>query len=196
MRTLDLFCGMGGLSHGFKVAGFEPFGFDTNEHAVATYQANVGVGGQLDLGRTRPAGQFDVVVGGPPCRPWSPMNLQRRAVEHRDYGLVRVFDDVVASVRPSVFVLENVPLLRHDGTYKQLVSALNPTYDVVDSVVSYQDWGAATKRRRLFSIGVRRDLGPAAMDVWAAVEDAKSPAATVHDAIHRFRDVSNIPDHT
>lgn len=186
VKVLDLFCGMGGLSLGFKDEGFDVAGFDKDRHAVATYSAMVGPAVKADLATFVPEDAATCIVGGPPCRPWSPINLQRRGGLHGDYRLVRAFDGIVLSKRPQVFVLENVPLLKGDTTYQDLVTALRAAYDVEEAVVSYADWGAATKRRRLFVIGVRDDLGVKADAVLAALDAQRTNPTTVRQAIERI----------
>ena len=104
MRVIDLFCGMGGLSLGFKQSGFDVMGFDQDRHAIETYRANIGHAEAVDLSTATVDQHADCIVGGPPCRPWSPMNLQRRRGQHGDYDLVRSFDRVVMSVRPRFLV--------------------------------------------------------------------------------------------
>src|SRR5262245_57666452 len=122
--VVDLFAGMGGLSLGFREAGFSVRGYDADRHAVASYAANVGPADLMDLGTELPDEDPAVLVGGPPCRPWSPINLHRRRTSHADYGLVDRFRLAVEVMRPCAFVLENVPFLRNDAQYQILLEAL------------------------------------------------------------------------
>lgn len=188
---------MGGLSIGFAAEGFDVHGYDSDRHAVATYQANVGPATMLDLVTGTPRGAVDCIVGGPPCRPWSPINLQRRGVAHRDYVLARAFDRIVLEQAPSVFVLENVPLLRFDTTFGALVEALEVEYSVHSDVLSYAEWGAASRRRRLFVIGVRKKLSVDANRVFEALNESRTTAQTVRSAIWRYRTAAEgqVPDH-
>jgi site-specific DNA-cytosine methylase len=177
---------MGGLSIGFKAAGFEVHGYEHNRHALATYRANVGPADDLDLATATPALAADCVVGGPPCRPWSPMNLQRRRQSHDDYELVRAFDRIVLEIKPAVFVMENVPSLRSDKNYLSLVENLTQAYDVSDRIVRYSDWGAASRRRRLFVIGIKRSTGVGVAQLASLLDGRRREAQTVRSAISRF----------
>jgi DNA (cytosine-5)-methyltransferase 1 len=156
-RVLDAFCGMGGLSLGFRQAGFQVCGVDMNEQCGEVYLYNkVGRFIKGDLTRFTPKGRWDVVVGGPPCEPWSALNLTRRGVAHPKAKCVDAFFRVVRAARPRIFVLENVVGLRvHLPRY---IRRVERWYGVSYRVIEYSDYGAATSRRRLFCLGVRRGL--------------------------------------
>jgi DNA (cytosine-5)-methyltransferase 1 len=189
----DLFCGMGGLSLGFKGKGFAVVGFDSGGHAVAAYGANVGPARKVDLRVDLPEGRPTVVVGGPPCRPWAPINLHRRRSAHADYELVDRFRQAVEALDPCVFVLENVPLLRQDPQFQRLLADLEGRYEIHGDVFSYGDWGAASRRRRLFAIGVAHSHGWLPTVVSRLMLQRK-PAVTVGDALRRYS--RHLPDPT
>ena len=93
-KFIDLFCGCGGLSLGFKQAGMLPFmGIDFNRSAANTYKLNFpesqGVCADiLDLDETEILKQFgdlsdvEIIVGGPPCQGFS--NANKNYVEEDD----------------------------------------------------------------------------------------------------------------
>lgn len=186
MRAIDLFSGMGGLSLGFRDVGFTVTGYEQSHHALNAYRANVGKAIEADLTTETPEGPADCVIGGPPCRPWSPINLQRRRADHDDYELVRAFDRAVLRVEPAVFVMENVPILRGDPKYQEVVAALEGAYEVAERVFTYADWGAATKRRRLFVVGTRRDRSLSLTSLLAKLDALRTDPQTVREAIYRF----------
>lgn len=87
MRVIDLFCGCGGISLGFKRAGFEIImGIDNNDHALKTYKENFpeaeiynGDISQLDPYEVMDRlnirqGELECLVGGPPCQGFSKMS--------------------------------------------------------------------------------------------------------------------------
>jgi DNA (cytosine-5)-methyltransferase 1 len=110
------------------------------------------------------------------------MNLQRRRSSHADYDLVDRFREAVLLMQPCAFVLENVPFLRNDSQYQALIESLRSRYAVTEDVYSYADWGAATRRRRLFAIGIARGHVDGACTVGEVLAMRKAPAQSVADA--------------
>ncbi|MEM4290273.1 MAG: DNA cytosine methyltransferase, partial [Nitrososphaerota archaeon] len=125
-RVLDLFCGIGGLALGFSKAGFEVFGIDIDHQACATYELNgVGRTVRADLVKERVEGEFDLIIGGPPCEPWSFLNLTKRGKRHPAYPCLRAFYDAVRRVRPVAFVMENVPGIREEPALLNCLTAMS-----------------------------------------------------------------------
>jgi DNA (cytosine-5)-methyltransferase 1 len=198
-RVLDLFSGMGGFSLGFsRLLGRNAVtGVDSWDRAVAAYSANVGeaVRGDLrDWSVSR--GDYDVVIGGPPCRPWSSVNLRRRRGLHEDHDLVQRFFMLVQTIRPRAFVMENVPPLARDPSLRVALRALRHEYSLHEMTVVYSDWGAATSRRRLFVLGFLED-GAALQRALMFLDRMRAPAMSVRDVIRDLEDAprGSIPDH-
>jgi len=187
--VLDLFSGCGGLTEGFtsvrdRWARFVPVGaVELDRFAAATYAANFGAhihhGDIADwVGGTLPAA--DVVVGGPPCQGFS--SLGKRDPHDRRNKLWTHYAEVVASVRPLYFVLENVPPFLQSVHFDDLreatdVGGILSDYTLEDSplVVNASEYGAAQKRRRAVVVGRLRELPPVRMQnvaVQRTVRDA------------------------
>ncbi|MGP6220992.1 DNA cytosine methyltransferase [Caldiplasma sukawensis] len=195
-KVLDLFSGMGGLSSGFAPARFDVTGVDIDPRVGLVYSAlNKNNFILKDLFREIVSGDFDVVVGGPPCRPWSAVNRSRRGSAHRDFALLSRFFDHVLTIRPAVFVLENVPLLQRDPEFSvQLDRAMEAGYSVSYRILRYSDFGAATSRKRLVAIGV--SYGSAEEILQSIDEYRKSPTSVsgvIYDLREKQRD--EIADH-
>lgn len=111
-RVVDLFAGCGGLSLGFEAAGYETIGYELEPAAAATYNRNLHgrcLNQRLEVGFDYPAA--DIVIGGPPCQPFSVFGNQRGMEDARD-GFP-IFIDAVKRIRPKVFLFENVRNLAH-----------------------------------------------------------------------------------
>lgn len=188
MAVLDLFSGIGGFSAGFKRAGFSQVGVDSEVVAVRTYEdAGFGKGIAADLRAEIVNQPATVLIGGPPCTPWSSVNLRKRGTTHEDYGLVERFVRHVEELEPRVFVMENVPPLKGDPAYSGYLERLKGAgYDVGAKILRYDHFGAATRRRRLFTVGIRsRPEG--AHEFFSALLDHRRPSTTVRDAIGKYR---------
>jgi len=167
-KVLDLFCGMGGLSLGFALAleGAEITGYDIDSHAVETYNFNLSRLGcrafVADLLKKRLKGEWDLVIAGTPCQPFSFATRSKTGKDHPLYPTFPKFFDTVLKLRPKVFVMENVKGLvsrKFVQLFEEQVSKVSGLYKVSYRVLNAADYGVPQKRERLFVIGFRKDLG-------------------------------------
>lgn len=190
LSVLDLFAGVGGLSLGFSSHGFGVTGIDKEPVAQAVFERmQIGSFQLLDLADDLPTVKADIVIGGPPCRPWSSVNVVRRRNEHRDHMLLARFFQVIAECSPLAFLMENVPPLASDPTYSRHLRNLEYYgYSVAAATLKYSDFGAATARRRLFTVGFRDSAFFSAGEFFRRLEAHRAPASTVRQAIWWLRD--------
>ena len=105
--VLDLFAGCGGLALGFEAKGFRTIGYEMKPAAVETYTSNLsGDCNEIFLEMGMPSESAEVVIGGPPCQPFSQIGYQRGKRDRRD-GFP-IFLDAVNRVRPKIAIIENV----------------------------------------------------------------------------------------
>lgn len=168
---IDLFCGAGGLSEGFRQAGFSVLaGTDNDPDACATYASNFPEArlacGDLADDAVREeileAGQdARVVVGGPPCQAFSQVRNHDRLIDDPRNALYREFVRVVATLLPDAFVMENVPGLEQVGLKGQILAdlSLDGEYTVNAQVVEAADFGVPQTRKRIVFLGLRKALG-------------------------------------
>lgn len=170
LTVTDLFCGAGGLSEGFRQAGFEVIaGSDYDPDAVATYSHNFpatkalcrdvrdpSLRDQLD----EAAAGADVLVGGPPCQAFSQVRNHTRLIDDPRNSLYREFVRAVEGARPAAFLMENVPGMAQMGAKEQVQTdlGLDGEYRVAAQVVDAADFGVPQTRKRLLFLGVRADL--------------------------------------
>src|SRR3954447_8258126 len=121
LRAIDLFCGAGGLTEGFREAGFEiTYALDKDEDSVETYKKNhpgVNVECVSITDRTPEqiaelaGGEVDVVVGGPSCQTFSTAGRKNVWVRKGDArnDLWKQMLAIVEHLKPKAFLLENVP---------------------------------------------------------------------------------------
>lgn len=155
IQVLDLFCGAGGFSIGFNKNNFSVTGVDINPWSEKIFKQNhIGSFIPKDLFTDSIEGNFDIIMGGPPCRPFSSVNLTRRGENHPDYQLVERYFDHIHSLEPDLFFMENVPPVQGYPVFTESVEKImDDEYYVKPEVIHYSDFGAATKRRRLIVFG-------------------------------------------
>ena len=155
--VLDLFAGCGGLALGFEAAGMCTRGFEIKPEAVATYNLNMSNHCQqkaLSIGI--PDGPADLVIGGPPCQPFSQIGYQRGHRDARD-GFP-IFLDTVNRVRPKLAIIENVRglLFRNKDYLRQVVAELEKFgYGVHVELVQALHYGVPQKRERVVIVASR-----------------------------------------
>lgn len=169
IKILDLYSGMGGLSLGFASAlDAEIMGVDIDQYAVATYNLNLKRFGaravRADVLKWEPKGEFDLIIGGVPCQPWSYATMlakSKRGENHLLAPTLPRFFDIIAMVKPKAFLMENVEGLytRYRQVFERVLQKVIGDYVVAHSVLDAVDYGVPQHRRRLFVFGVRRDLG-------------------------------------
>lgn len=123
-RVLDVFAGAGGMSLGFAQTSRFNIGVavEKNENAQATYVRNhehtAMLSDILDITDyslfQREYGDFDVIVGGPPCQGFSNANRQKNHILSQNNSLVKKYVEVILNLRPKAFVMENVRMLKSD----------------------------------------------------------------------------------
>ncbi|WP_304103398.1 DNA cytosine methyltransferase [Methanobrevibacter ruminantium] len=193
-RVLDLFCGAGGLSLGFKMANFDIVGgIDFNQEALDTHKLNFKDGFHFcgDISELDDEfvlenfdGKVDVIIGGPPCQGFSVANMQQKDIECDDRNkLFYEFIRFVRLLKPKAFVMENVPqiLTKDKGHVKEVMMDVmgDLGYNVNVKVLVASDYGVPQRRRRAFFIGICKELNQT-FD-FDFIE--KKPIVTVGDAI-------------
>lgn len=160
MKVLDLFAGCGGLSLGFEAAGFETIGYECVEAAVETYNKNLKghcFCDMLKVGYQYPdIDKIDIVVGGPPCQPFSRIGSQKGIEDARD-GFP-IFIDAIKRIQPKVFMFENVQniLGRHKWYLELILDELRKLGYVVEyRVLNAVNYGVPQNRERLITVGYK-----------------------------------------
>ncbi|WP_436280941.1 DNA cytosine methyltransferase [Rhizobium sp. LjRoot258] len=159
MRVVELFSGAGGMSLGLKQAGFDIVrAYDAWPVAVENYNRNIGSHAKVtDLGdilsvvpellRLAP----DLICGGPPCQDYSSAGRREEADNAK---LTLAFGILVATVRPTWFVMENVTNAAKSSTWQEARKVLKAAgYGLTESKIDASRYGVPQSRRRLFVVG-------------------------------------------
>lgn len=151
------------MTRGFVDTGrFRPvFAVEMDSDAAATYAANFGEDhtfvGQIEDVAEFPAA--DVVIGGPPCQGFSPLNRDRVGAERR--ALWEEYLRALDEAGPAAFVMENVPELLSSPEYASFRKAAGDRgFRVHGEVLNAADYGVPQRRRRAIVIGSRSGTLP------------------------------------
>ena len=155
--VLDLFAGCGGLSLGFEAAGYKTIGYEMDKAAVETYNRNLKgkcYTAKLDVGFNYPEAQ--IIIGGPPCQPFSVGGNQKGIDDARD-GFP-IFIDAVKRLKPKVFMFENVRGLLYANRwyFELIIKELHKLGYIIDyKLLNAVNFGVPQNRERLFVFGHR-----------------------------------------
>jgi DNA (cytosine-5)-methyltransferase 1 len=158
VQVLDLFAGCGGLSLGFEAQGFDVTGFEMEVKAVETYNHNLKGGCFAEKLTTQTVfdKHYDVVVGGPPCQPFSVGGHQKGLDDERN-GFP-VFLEAIEQIRPKVWMFENVRgmLYSNKWYFDEITMQLRDMgYIVEHRLLNAVKYGVPQNRERLFVVGHR-----------------------------------------
>ena len=170
MKIVDLFSGCGGFSLGARNAGFDlALSFDIDPILTSSYKMNFPRANLIlgDVGKlsgegcvTMAGGKVDGIIGGPPCQGFSSIGKRLESDPRRN--LLTHFFRVVSEAQPKFFVMENVKGVIQSHSFRLLEKSLEivrSDFDVTEPMVlDAAEFGAATKRPRVFVFGFRRDL--------------------------------------
>jgi DNA (cytosine-5)-methyltransferase 1 len=187
-EVVDLFCGVGALSHGLKRAGFKIVaGYDTNARCKYAFEKNNDATFHArDVANLKAkeikalfSGKVPSVLAGcAPCQPFS--TYKQRYEEDPQWGLVTIFAELAAKVKPDFVTMENVPsLLRYKRgrVFREFCRILKDAgYEVHSAVANCEQFGVPQKRRRLVVIASRDTK-------LSRLKPTKKSLRTVRDAI-------------
>lgn len=159
MRTIDLFCGCGGMSLGFLNAGFEIVAaYDFWDTAINIYKKNFSHPiykrdlSQEDITKELLAFDPDIIIGGPPCQDFSIAG--KRNFEGERANLTRIFSQIVINIRPKWFVMENVYNITKSPIFHEVITRFKENgYGLTHRVWDASYMGVPQMRKRYIVIG-------------------------------------------
>ena len=177
LKVIDLFSGAGGLSQGFRDAGFDVISaVEIDKNLSQTYRENFKKTKIFEEDITKVnsndllvnKSNVDVVVGGPPCQGFSMSGKRIRGngifLNDKRNKLFKEFVRVIKDLKPKIFLMENVPgiLNIYQGkTKNQILSIFKSIgYDTKVKILLAADYGVPQLRKRAFFIGNNLGIDP------------------------------------
>jgi DNA (cytosine-5)-methyltransferase 1 len=195
--VVELFCGCGGTSMGFEMAGFHiALGVDIHRPSVETFQKNHPNASTI-LGNIKkvtidsllnalPVSKVDVLIAGVPCQGFSLNNRKRQESDSRNL-LYKEFIRAIKALKPKCIVLENVSGMMSTGNFReQIEKDLSKASGMVvtSKLLNAADYGVPQRRQRLVFVGVKGNKPFDFKDIIATHGPAaKRPYVTIKEAI-------------
>lgn len=169
IQAVDLFCGVGGLTQGLRMAGVQvTAGYDLEARCRHAYEYNNGakfIAADVsklrgkDLAAHFSAGKYRLLAGCAPCQPFSRYTQGREAQADPKWGLLGEFARLIKELKPEFVTMENVATLTRHSVLTQFLEVLNRLDYWSDlQIVPCEVYGLPQMRRRLVLIASR--LGP------------------------------------
>ncbi len=165
MKIVSLFSGIGGLDQGFEQAGFDViWANDFDKYAVETYKANFDspiVHGDINAIPLEEIPDYDVLIGGFPCQPFSMMGSELGFEDARGTLFFRIAEIIDAKIKagkkPRAVILENVRTLKtHNGgkTFATISKILQKDlgYKMHSMILNSAKYGVPQTRNRTFIV--------------------------------------------
>ena len=203
--SLDLFCGAGGLTLGFKEAGMSSvLGVDIEKSACITFKANnpeveilcddiTNVNVKKKIIDTSLQNNVDVVCGGPPCQGFS--HAGKRFIDDPRNEMFKHFIEVVEGINPKVVIMENVEgmlTFQKGEVYRQILDLFNSLgYNTEGRILYAHKYAVPQKRKRVIILCVRNDMNINASDLFPVeITGSENRQVTAFDAIS---DLEKVP---
>ncbi|MFZ9181603.1 MAG: DNA cytosine methyltransferase [Rickettsiales bacterium] len=156
---IDLFAGIGGIRLGFESLGGKCiFSSELDKFAQMTYEANFGEkpAGDITLINEKDIPNFDVLLAGFPCQPFSNAGLKMGFEDTRG-TLFFYIARIINYHKPKVVFLENVKGLKsHNNgrTFRVIQNILEEMgYNVYSQILNAKDFGVPQNRERIYILG-------------------------------------------
>ena len=165
--AVDLFCGVGAVTHGLIKAGMPVnAGIDNDGSCKYAYEKNNrtkfvekdirGLSGAF-VKKLYPDKHIRILVGCAPCQPFSKHTLKNKnRNEDEKWGLLYSFSDIIRKVKPHVISMENVPEITNQKVFSDFVENLKSSgYHIFWKIVYCPDYGIPQSRKRLVLLASR-----------------------------------------
>lgn len=195
ISCVDLFCGAGGLTHGFVLEGVPVVaGIDVDPACRFPYEANnkakfierdISKVSASELNALFGNTNLKILAGCAPCQPFSTyVQRYKRGDKDGKWGLLYEFARLARETRPDIITMENVPTVAKHKVFHDFVDALKQLgYNVWFNVIDSSQYGVPQTRRRMVLLASK--LGEIKM-----IEPILKKPKTLKQAIGRLRALS------
>jgi DNA (cytosine-5)-methyltransferase 1 len=212
--VVDLFCGVGGLSHGFVLEGFKVVaGVDLDPSCQYAFEANNKAKFiRRDVSKVKPSELLEMFGRGPKiligCAPCQPFSTYAQKHQNSTWKLLRDFGRLILACSPDVVSMENVPRLvgfRNGKIFGEFVTLLEDAgYDVSWTIAYAPDYGVPQQRSRLVMLASKHgpiELEPPTVpeskhrtvrDVLASLPALAAGDVDESDSLHRCSRLSSL----
>jgi len=160
VNAVDLFCGVGGLTHGFESVGIPvSAGIDVDPDCRYPFEANndaefieadVAELSSDEVASLFPDNAHKILTGCAPCQPFSNLNNGKDSEDMEDWSLLKEFGRLVRDIEPSIVTMENVIEIRNHQVYSRLIDTLfKQGYEISINKVDCTNYGVPQNRKRL-----------------------------------------------
>lgn len=160
IRCVDLFCGVGGLTHGLQIAGLNVVaGVDIDPKCEYPFEANndskfhmksVDQLKKSEVDDWYKGADIKVLAGCAPCQPFSIYSQGPKGKKDDKWRLLYEFQRLIKETKPDIVTMENVPKLVKFDVFVDFVSSLEKlNYHVSYKLVECEKYGLPQTRKRL-----------------------------------------------
>jgi DNA (cytosine-5)-methyltransferase 1 len=193
IKVVDLFCGIGGMTHGFILEGFNvvagididescKYGYEKNNNSTFIHQ-DISTIKAADLSKLYgTAKPIRILIGCAPCQPFSGLNPQKRGAEGAN--TIKKFANLIEEIKPEIISMENVARLADEKKFPVfglfLRTLRDNGYHYYKEIVNCWEYGVPQTRRRLVVLASR--LGPIKLiDKTHSKENRVTVRETIYD---------------
>lgn len=205
ISAIDLFCGVGGLTHGLIKEGIPVkagvdndvtcrYSYEKNNHTLFINKS-VNKVSLNTLNKLYGKDDVKVLVGCAPCQPFSKHTQKNKdRIDDEKWSLLYDFLFLIQEVRPDIVSMENVPQLTNYKIFEDFMEGLESlNYNVSWKIVFCPDYGIPQKRSRLVLLASK--LGNVNLippthnkNKYKSVRDAIGKLSSIKDGARSLKD--------